>query len=400
MNQQKLPITVLLLVALIGAGACRRKSTVNETARPAEVATVPTPEHYHQADGGAAAAVPAKFFKGSIGSQLGLQMKLTRNGEQITGNYFYQKIGTRIDLKGTIDKDNNITLEEFDASGKQSGLFKGSWTTDKEGGLASIAGNWSKPDGAKKTAFSLHEEPIELTAGVELAARQLKETNKKLKYEIEAEYPQATGAPDKRFDKFNQEVKSVVTRQISEFKKQMVEAKKDETNAPAGGQPTGPEDNSSLPGSSLNIGYNIAMAKDDFVSLKFDLGSYYSGAAHPNSSSTVINYDVKAGKVLKLADLFNPGARYLQSISAYCIKDLKKQSKAKDSMLDDATIQSGAGPEAKNYQSWTITKKGLEITFDPYQVGAYAAGPQSVLVPYSALKELIKPDGPLAQFVK
>ena len=151
-------------------------------------------------------------------------------------------------------------------------------------------------------------------------------------------------------------------------------------------------------GSYLDIGYDIALAKDDLISIQFSLGSY-SGGAHPNSSSAVLNYDVKAGKVLRLADLFNPGARYLQTISSYCIKDWKKQSKSKDSLLDDATIQSGAGPEVKNYQSWTITKKGLEITFDAYQVGAYAAGPQTVLVPYSALKELIKPDGPLAQFV-
>jgi hypothetical protein len=42
----------------------------------------------------------------------------------------------------------------------------------------------------------------------------------------------------------------------------------------------------------------------------------------------------------------------------------------------------------------------LGITFDPYQVAAYAAGPQNVLVPFSALKEIIKPDGIVTQFVK
>ena len=71
-----------------------------------------------------------------------------------------------------------------------------------------------------------------------------------------------------------------------------------------------------------------------------------------------------------------------------------------DAMLDDDWIQKGAAPELTNYDNWTITKKGLGITFDPYQVGPYAAGPQHVLVPYSALKEIIKPDGPVGQFVK
>jgi hypothetical protein len=101
-----------------------------------------------------------------------------------------------------------------------------------------------------------------------------------------------------------------------------------------------------------------------------------------------------------LADLFNPGAKYLQAISNYCIEDLKKQSKGAEGMLDESSIKSGAAPSAKNYQSWTITKKGLGINFDAYQVGPYAAGPQFVTVPYSALKELINPEGPIGQFVQ
>lgn len=399
MRHLKPGVAVLVLLLLIAVGACKKASTVNQTPPPTEVATVPSPEQYHQANGGTAPAVPAKVFKGSIGSRLGLQMKLTRDGDHITGSYFYEKVGTRIDLKGTIDKDNNVSLDEFDTAGKQTGVFKGSWTTDKEDGLVAIAGNWSHPDGEKKTAFSVHEEPVEFTGGVELTTKQLKETNKRLGYEIEARYPQATGGLDNRFDKFNQEVKSWVTKQVSDFKKEMAETAKDEAANSA--DPTAsPETKSTMPPSSLDIGYSIALAKDDFVSVKFDLGSYASGAAHPNSSATVINFDVKASKTLKLTDLFTPGAKYLQSISAYCIKDLKQRAKAKDAILDDDWIQKGAGPDANNYLSWAITKKGLEITFDPYQVAAYAAGPQTVVVPYSALKELIKPDGPLGPFAK
>jgi hypothetical protein len=45
-------------------------------------------------------------------------------------------------------------------------------------------------------------------------------------------------------------------------------------------------------------------------------------------------------------------------------------------------------------------RRGLGINFDSYQVGPYAAGPQFVLVPYSALKDLINPEGPIAQFAK
>lgn len=151
-------------------------------------------------------------------------------------------------------------------------------------------------------------------------------------------------------------------------------------------------------GSDLGIGYEIALAQDDLVSVRFDVGSYYQGAAHPNSYTQVVNYDLKNGKPIKLADLFQPGAKYLQAISAFCIAELKKQSGEKG-LLEDQ-IKEGAAPTAKNYRSWTISKKGLGINFDAYQVGPYAAGPQFVLVPYSALKDLIKPDGPIGQFAQ
>jgi hypothetical protein len=138
------------------------------------------------------------------------------------------------------------------------------------------------------------------------------------------------------------------------------------------------------------------------VSVQVDIGGYSAGAAHPNSYADVINFDLRNGKQLKLSDLFKPGAKYLPALSSYCVQDLKKQSKKKgaDGLLDDDWIQRGAGSDANNFRSWTITKNGIGIIFDSYQVGPYAAGPQYVLVPYTALKEIIKADGPVARFVK
>jgi hypothetical protein len=151
-------------------------------------------------------------------------------------------------------------------------------------------------------------------------------------------------------------------------------------------------------GSDLNVGYDVALAQDDVISLQLSVNSYYQGAAHPNTFTEVLNYDLKNGKPLKLADLFKPGAKYLPALANYCIADLKKQ--AKDKGLEASEIENGAAANAKNYQTWTITRKGLGINFDAYQVGPYAAGPQYVLVPYANLKELINPDGPVGQFTK
>ncbi|HEX5887437.1 MAG TPA: DUF3298 domain-containing protein [Pyrinomonadaceae bacterium] len=385
----KIRALALVLIVGIGVAGCRRSSAPPPTAP--STAAAPTPQ-LADVPGGTVPTPETKYFKGSIGTSLDLQMKLVRTGDQINGSYFYQRIGTRINLRGKIAPDGNFTLDEFDQAGKQTGVFQGVWGVNAQNGLASLSGFWSKPEEKsfeKKTPFSVHEEPIALTGEVEIVSKQIKESNKKLMYEIAAQYPQLSGGSNPNFEKFNQLVRGSVMKKVSGFKKDM---------APEEGEEPRPEGSM---GSDLSIAYKVALAQDDLISIQFDVGSYYQGAAHPNSYTEVINYDLKNGKQLKLSDLFKPGAKYLQPIASYCIADLKKQrATEKGQALTDSEIDTGAAPTAKNYESWTITRQGLGINFDAYQVGPYAAGPQFVMVPYAVVKDVINPEGPIAQFAK
>lgn len=386
MNSIHRLLILVILLACAGLTACNRNATPNDLATTDGNAVQPA-----QAEGGITPQGQTKLFKGFIGNTLGLQMRLVREGDRLTGSYFYQKVGTKIDLRGSIDKSGNVSLDEFDSSGKQTGVFQGNWKTS-ESGLIEIAGNWKAPNSKKQTEFSLHEEPIEFSSGVEVVARRIAENNKKLKYEIDAEYPQLTGSGSPNYEKFNQTMRGLVTKKVAEFRADMTANAEDPELAPP------PES----PGSDLHIGYSIELAKDDLISVNLSVGTYAAGAAHPNSYSDVVNFDLKNGKLLRLSDLFQPGSKYLPALAAYCIADLKKQGQKQgaESMLDDDWVQRGAGADAENYRSWTIGKHGLGIVFDAYQVAAYAAGPQHVFVPYSALKDIIKPDGPLGQFAK
>ena len=383
----KIRLVVLVLFVVVVAG-CRKTSAPPATTPPT---ATPAAQLAH-AEGGNVPAPETKYFKGSIGSSLDLQMKLVRTGDQLSGSYYYQRIGTRINLRGKIEQDGNFTLDEFDQAGKQTGIFKGLWAVESQDGMAVLAGLWSRPEEKsveKKTPFSLHEEPIALSGDVEIVGKQIKESNKKLMYEIAAQYPQFAGGSNPNFEKFNQLVRGTVTKKVAAFKKEM---------QPEEGEEPRPEGSM---GSDLSVGYSVALAQDDLVSIQFDIGSYYQGAAHPNSYTEVVNYDLKNGKQLKLADLFKPGSKFLQALSSYCIADLKKQQAGeKGKALLDSEIENGAGPSAKNYQSWKITRKGLGINFDAYQVGPYAAGPQYVVVPYANLKDVINPDGPIGQLAK
>ena len=107
-------------------------------------------------------------------------------------------------------------------------------------------------------------------------------------------------------------------------------------------------------GSDLSVGYDVLLAQDDLVSIKFNVSTYFQGAAHPNSYADVLNFDLKNGKQLKLSDLFKPGAKYLQAIASHCIAELKEQAKEKG--LLDEEIEKGAAAKSENYESWTITR--------------------------------------------
>src|SRR5678816_3784608 len=134
-------ISILIFCLIISVG-CRKAGAPPPASAPPQAQTSVSPQLDHS-QGGATLVAQTKHFKGSIGSSLDLQMKLVRTGDQLAGSYFYQKVGTRIDLRGNVDKDGNLTLEEFDKSGKQTGVFKGLWAVDANDGLITLAGNLS-----------------------------------------------------------------------------------------------------------------------------------------------------------------------------------------------------------------------------------------------------------------
>jgi Protein of unknown function (DUF3298)/Deacetylase PdaC len=208
--------------------------------------------------------------------------------------------------------------------------------------------------------------------------RSIKENNRRRKYTIEVFYPQLAGAESAHIAQLNSAIKELITAEVNDFTQN---AETPDASLPK-----------ELQQSSLDAGYTIEHQSADLVSISFGFSTFYAGAAHPNRHTLVLNYDLKAGRTLSLADLFNPRSGYMQAISDYTIKDLKKQLSPSP---DTEWIERGAAPASENYKSWTITPKGLSIMFDPYQVASYAEGSHLVVIPYTALRSIINMEGPL-----
>jgi hypothetical protein len=91
-----------------------------------------------------------KTFAGKIDNKYPLHIKLNSENGKINGTYFYDKVGSDIDIKGTISKDSTLTLNEFDQKGNQTGLWNGKLINENK-----ISGTWSKPNGDSAKDFTL-----------------------------------------------------------------------------------------------------------------------------------------------------------------------------------------------------------------------------------------------------
>jgi len=333
------------------------------------------------------ATLPEAFNRkltGKIGDKLAVQMELSRGANNFYGRYFYEKNLDRqyLDLTGSIDSAGNVELTEME-DGKETGVFTGKLVNEIRGEESTLkfTGNWKKSKTDNNSLpFELTEKRYNLN-GMKLILKEQNEENKKQKFSIETSYPQLTGN-DPRAENFNKIISDFVSKASNGFRA-------DSKSAAADLQA-----NPDMPGYLLNISYEVIHADEHLISLLFK-NYAFTGGAHGNTGSTVFNYDLDSGKMLRLADMFQPNSNYLKVLSDYCIAKIKARN-----ISDEEWIRSGAGPKRENYENWNITPQGLMITFDAYQVAAYAAGPQEIVVPYSTLKPIIKPDGPLASFVK
>jgi hypothetical protein len=259
---------------------------------------------------------------------------------------------------------------------------------------AQLAAESPTPE-AERRAFTPVVAPGD---GIELEDKSIVEKNDKNRYEIDLTFPQLKGRLSPQAEKFNRAVRTLVAREVRDFKPTYADLKDKFWEEAAD--------------YALRGEYQFTHFADDLISLRLTL-FVDNGGAHSIQLHRVLNFDLKSGRVLKLGDLFRPGERHLQALAAYCIADLKRQD---EEYLRRATeiarrqgtpasragsftrdFQIGAGPEAENYGAWNLAAEGVVVSFAACRVFSCADGEKEVLVPYSVLEEILNQDGPAAR---
>ncbi len=146
-----------------------------------------------------------------------------------------------------------------------------------------------------------------------------------------------------------------------------------------------------LPGSGqyeLDVNTEVVQYSSDVTSLVFTIYNY-SGGAHGTSAYQTYTFDLAAGQLVTLEDLFQPNSNFLAVIDPLVEQALKTQV---GDMLDPTWLQQGTGENPENYRHFALSADALTFYFDQYQVAPGAAGTQSVSIPLSALGDVLAPE--------
>ena len=320
-----------------------------------------------------------RVFSGKLGEKYRIQMRLRREGGKLSGAYFYERFGKDLTLRGEISAQGDFTLLEYDGDGAQTGVFKGKWkAADCEGCSDVLDGNWSKADGTHASPFSLTVYPVAFRDPLRLMTRVLSEDRRK--YRISIEYPQIEGTGGPTVARFNQMIVANVKEEAATYRKVIPEAG----------------------GGMFDLSYEVRLANDDLVSVLFNYFSCYppelGARGSCNATSETLNYDLKRGRLIEFKELFRPGTDYTQLLRDYCLRDLKNRWGQKWATED--TLRLYVEEVVGDKGTWTLRPAGLNLSFDSPEKHPPGAVETNVVVPYAALRRVIRPDGPLAAFAR
>lgn len=126
----------------------------------------------------------------------------------------------------------------------------------------------------------------------------------------------------------------------------------------------------------------------DLTTIELGAWHYHTGAAHGMSTTRFINWSHKDQKALVLDDLLQPGKR--EQFFAVQKQAHQKWLAKLDFAQDDPEQYLRLWPFQPT-DNVAITDAGLLIKYDPYAIAPYAAGMPQILLPYSELQDVLRP---------
>lgn len=195
------------------------------------------------------------------------------------------------------------------------------------------------------------------------------EEDKNMKYTISIDIPRAEGLPYKNSrvqDSLDEEVQKVITSIIEDFKNKVSSWNKENGSLI--------KNESSMSG--LDVDFYIQSFSWRHISIFFKVNTYMAGAAHPNDTFVVFNYDIAEKQKIEIEDFFVKNSSYEERLSSL----VKEKLVQKDIIIEkDKQIK-------EYFKKFVFSDIALSILFDDGELAPHARGPQVVTIMWNELK--------------
>lgn len=139
------------------------------------------------------------------------------------------------------------------------------------------------------------------------------------------------------------------------------------------------------------VGYEIAYAGPELISVRFDLSSDTLGAAHPNNTSQAVTVLMNEGRALAAEDVFQPGSQWEDFLTRRAVAAITQQYRDDGFTPPERDVRESATKP----HLWLVTERGLTIVFPPYSFGApYVMGGTEVTISWRDLRPYLNPAAP------
>lgn len=343
----------------------------------------------------------SKRFEGTINHKLAVTLLLDRDGETLSGSYYYQNKKIPIELYGTMKDDETFTLTEnvyqYDGDDVVTGYWSGTiaetgieaqWKKTKDGATipcqlkesytnnsaelqpTAVASSWAKKRNDEEIGVNRSYRYLQLTANNAAAKR----INDRLRQHIYG-----------KLDDENPKIARLIPT-VGDIEAMAWQPNKDEEEEISWDAPFTNE---------ISFGMKVDYNEQNLLSLSYSHYSY-SGGAHGNSSTQHLVYDLKTGSELSLKKVLKPGYEK-KFLTAGRAALLAAAGAPPDAMLTEAGL---FGNKLELNHNWSIEADGLAFHYDPYEIACYARGYVEFTVPWSVVRPWILPDQALAPLAK
>lgn len=130
------------------------------------------------------------------------------------------------------------------------------------------------------------------------------------------------------------------------------------------------------------VTYRITYMMEYYISLYTDQYIFTAGA-HGNTIRSSETWDIGKRRMMQLSDFFPHNPDYRNDIISFIIDDIKEQLKEPDAQGTFFDTYEEDVKKTFDENNFYLTKNGIIIYFQQYDIAPYSSGIQQFLIPFS-----------------